>query len=154
MGRLFFFPALLLTFNASTCLGAGQNGATTAVTANPATITVGGSVGLTATVQPNNVSISPGQALAKPVGTITFLDGSTPLDTVPVALVPNTFASATFQQIFATPNAMLISPTIFSPEELTGDLNGDGIADLLVYSFDSPTQTLSAQAFISNSKGG
>jgi hypothetical protein len=154
MGRLFFFPALLLTLNASTCLGAGQNGATTAVTANPATITVGGSVGLTATVQPNNVSISPGQALAKPVGTITFLDGSTPLDTVPVALVPNTFASATFQQIFGTPNAMLISPTIFSPEELTGDLNGDGIADLLVYSFDSPTQTLSAQAFISNSKGG
>ncbi len=124
------------------------------MTANPATITVGGAVGLTATVQPNNVSISPGHAFTKPTGTITFQDGSTPLGNTPIALVPNTFASATFQQDFGTPDATFTAPTIFVPAEITGDLNGDGTPDLLVYSFASPTQTLSAQAFISNSKGG
>ena len=64
------------------------------------------------------------------------------------------FASATFQQEFGTPDATFTTPTIFVPEEITGDLNGDGTPDLLVYSFASPTQTLSAQAFISNGKGG
>ena len=67
MRRLFFFSALLLTLNALTCLADGQNGtqsATTTVTANPATITVGGSIGLTATVQPNNSASNPGKHLS------------------------------------------------------------------------------------------
>jgi hypothetical protein len=152
--HLIIFPALLLSLSAIGGMASGQNGATTAVTANPATITVGGAVGFTATVQPNNVSLSPGHAFTKPTGTITFQDGSTPLGNTPIALVPNTFASATFQQEFGTPDATFTAPTIFVPAEITGDLNGDGTPDLLVYSYASPTQTLSAQAFISNGKGG
>lgn len=154
MRRLLVFSALLLTLSASGRRAAGQNGATTTITANPATITVGGTVGLSAAVQPTSPSIEPGKAFAKPSGTITFLDGSTALDSTPVALVSNLFGSATFQETFGTPDATFTTPTIFNPEEITGDLNGDGIPDLLVYSFASPTQTLSAQAFVSNGKGG
>ena len=42
MRRQIIFPALLLSLSAIGGLASGQNGATTTVTANPATITVGG----------------------------------------------------------------------------------------------------------------
>ncbi len=48
----------------------------------------------------------------------------------------------------------MTTPSIFTPQEIAGDLNGDGTPDLLVYSFASPTGTLSAQAFLSNGKSG
>jgi len=137
MCRLLLFSALLLISSASSCVAVAQNGATTTVTANPATVTVGGSVGLTATVQPNNGSGSPVHAFTMPTGTITFLDGSTPLDSMPVALMPNTFVSATFPQEFGTPDTTLTTPSVLTPEEITGDLNGDGTPDLLVYSYAS-----------------
>src|SRR5580704_13260963 len=152
MGRLLLFPALLLTLNALSSVAAGQNGATTTVTANRATITVGGTVGLIATVQPNTVSITPGQPFTKPTGTITFLDGTTPLNGTPATLLPNTFATATFQQTFGA-----LDPTIaqYASGELTGDLNGDGVTDLLVYSQQDPiTYRQLVQTFISNGKGG
>jgi hypothetical protein len=51
----------------------------------------------------------------KPTGTITFLDGSTPLDNTPIALVPNTFASATLQKEFGTPDATFTTlPSLWS----------------------------------------
>jgi hypothetical protein len=152
MRRVFLFPVLLLMVSAFSGLADAQSGshtATTTVTANPATTAVGGAVALNATIQPNGVM---GQSISRATGTITFLDGSTPLSTV--ALTPNGFASATFQQEFGTPDAMLTTPSIFTPQEITGDLNGDGTPDLLVYNYASPTGTLSAQAFLSNGKGG
>jgi Bacterial Ig-like domain (group 3)/FG-GAP-like repeat len=153
MRRLSLFSALLLALNLSANLAPAQNGATTTVTANPATITVGSSVALTATVQPNNVSLSPGHAFTKPGGTITFLDGSTPLDNTPLPLAPNTFASATFQQAFGTPDSTFNRTTI--PGELTGDLNGDGVSDLLIYGVVTQNPPLFAvQTFISSGKGG
>jgi hypothetical protein len=149
MRRLLLFPVLLLTMIAFSCPAPAQNGATTSVTANPATITVGSSVGLTATVQPASTTI-------RPTGTITFLDGSMTLSSTPIALAPNGLASATFQQTFGTPD-----PT-FTPQpnienrglytgELVGDLNGDGVSDLLIYNFGNP---FSLQTFTSNGKGG
>ncbi len=148
MRRRLHFLALLISFSS---LAVAQNGGKTAVTANPATITVGGSVGLSATVQPNKVSVNPGHAFPKPTGTITFLDGSLPLDRTPVPVTPDTFASATFQEEFGTLDTTLMNPNIISPA-LTGDLNGDGIPDLLVYSYARPAQILSVQAFVSNGK--
>lgn len=144
MRRLLLFPALLLIFNAVSRPAAGQDGATATVTANPSTLTAGGGVALDATVQPTNASVTPSHAFTKPTGTINFLDGSTPLSSAPIALVSNLFASATFAQVFGTPNAALTQ----NVQELTGDMNGDGVADLLLYSFPA------AQAFISNGKGG
>lgn len=151
MRRLLLFPAFLLTLNTLSNLAIGQNGATTIVTAMPSTLTVGGTVGLIATVQPNTVSITPGQAFTKPTGTITFLDGNTPLNGTPAALLPNTLASTTFQQTFGT-----LDPTVtqYAAGELTGDLNGDGVADLLVYGAAAMTGRLLVQTFISNGKGG
>jgi Bacterial Ig-like domain (group 3)/FG-GAP-like repeat/Abnormal spindle-like microcephaly-assoc'd, ASPM-SPD-2-Hydin len=146
----FSLPALLLTFIAFPVMSAGQSGtgaATTTVTANPSTITIGGTVGLTATVQPAS-------ATTRPTGTITFLDGTTPLSSSPVALAPNSFVSATFPQTLGTPDPTLTAQMISSAAgEVTGDLNGDGVPDLLIYNYLSSSQ-LGVQTFISNGKGG
>jgi hypothetical protein len=53
MRYLLSFPALLLLLNGFSGMATGQTGATTTLTPSPATITVGSSVGLRATVQPN-----------------------------------------------------------------------------------------------------
>jgi hypothetical protein len=144
--------ALFLASASFPGLAVGQNGtesATATLTVNPTTITVSGSVGLTATVQPNNVDIKPGQPFVKPTGTITFLDGSTPLNATPIALSTTPIASATFQQIFGTPDPAVAQQN--TQGALAGDLNGDGIQDLLLY---TPANGLSVQSFISNGKGG
>ncbi len=78
------------------------------------------------------------------------------LSSAPIALAPNGLASATFPQTFGTPD-----PT-FTPQpniqnrglytgELVGDLNGDGVPDLLIYNFGN---SFSLQTFTSNGKGG
>jgi Bacterial Ig-like domain (group 3)/FG-GAP-like repeat len=148
------FPALLLTMIALPSISFGQNGtgtAATTVAATPTSVTVGGTVGLTASVQAN--SVSAGKAVTKPTGSITFLDGSTPLNTAPISLAPGGYSSATFPQTFGTPNTALTQQEVSSLAigELTGDLNGDGIPDLLVYHYEPP---YSVQTFISNGKGG
>jgi hypothetical protein len=147
------FSALLLTMIALPGISSGQNGtgtATTTVTATPASVTVGGTVGFTASVQAN--SVSAGKAVTKPTGGITFLDGSTPLNTAPISLVPGGYSSATFPQTFGTPNTALTQRgTSQANGELTGDLNGDGIPDLLVYQYLPP---YSVQTFTSNGKSG
>jgi hypothetical protein len=143
--RLLFLSALLLTMNVLPGLAAGQTVATTNVTANPTTITVGNSVGLAATVQPNSAP-SAGTTIPRPSGTITFLDGTTPLSGAPIALAPNSYTSATFPQTFGTPD-----PTLTVYGEVVGDLNGDGVQDLLIYGTPAP---FSMQTFTSNGKGG
>jgi Bacterial Ig-like domain (group 3)/FG-GAP-like repeat len=153
MRRLLFCLALLVTLNALSGLAAGQTAATTTVTASPATITVGSAVGLTATVQPS-AAPGAGKTIPKPSGTITFLDGTTPLSTAPLALAPNGLDSATFSQTFGTPDPPFTpQPNIQNKGlytgELVGDLNGDGAPDLLIYDSVSP---FSAQAFTSNGK--
>jgi hypothetical protein len=144
-------PAFLLTLNALSGLAAGQSVATTTVTANPGSITVGSTVGLTATVQPS-AAPGGGKTIPRPTGTITFLDGTTPLTGAPIALVPNGLANATFPQTFGTPDPTLTAQaTITYTGELVGDLNGDGVQDLLIYNYATP---FSAQTFTSNGKGG
>ena len=155
MRRLVLLPAFLLALNVLSGLAAGQTAAATTVTANPGTITVGSAVGLTATVQPS-AAPGGGKSNPRPTGTITFLDGSTPLSGAPIALATNGLASATFPQTFGIPDPTLTAlPTgIYSgmyTGEVVGDLNGDGVQDLLIYNFASP---LSAQTFTSNGKGG
>src|SRR5258708_20475956 len=132
MRRLLAFSALLLTLSVFSNPATGQNAVTTAMTASPATITVGSSVGLTATVQPDKAS-STGKTIARPSGSITFLDGSTPLSSSGVALTPNSYASATFPQTFGTPD-----PTLTVGGELVGDLNGERVQALLTYRHPAP----------------
>jgi hypothetical protein len=153
MRRLFLFSGLLLTLATFSNLATAQNTAATTVTANPSTITVGGTVGLSATVQPNAAS-STGKTTARPTGTITFLDGSTPLSSTPIALAPNSYSSATFPQIFGTPDPTLTVQQFASSieGELTGDLNGDGVPDLLIYNYSSSQPSI--QTFTSNGKNG
>jgi hypothetical protein len=142
------FSALLLTMIALPRISSGQNGtgtAATIVTATPASTTVGGAVGLTASVQSTSTT-------TRPTGTISFLDGTTPLSGSPVALMPNSFAGTTFPQTFGTPDPTLTAQaTITYTGELIGDLNGDGVQDLFIYNYATP---FSAQTFTSNGKGG
>ncbi len=146
MARLLLFPAFLLTLSALPGLAAGQTVATTTVTANPSTVTAGSAVGLTATVQPS-AAPGGGKTIPKPTGTITFLDGTTPLSSAPIALAPNSYTSATFPQTFGAPD-----PSLTVSGELVGDLNGDGVQDLLISSYGSPAP-FSLQTFTSNGKG-
>jgi hypothetical protein len=147
MRHLLSFPALLLILNGFSTTATGQTGAMTTLTASPATITVGSSVGLAATVQPNSAP-SAGKTIPRPTGTVTFLDGSASLSSPPIALAPNGIASATFAQTFGTPD-----PSLAAGGELVGDLNGDGVQDLLIYTYNSPAAA-SLQTFTSNGKGG
>jgi len=152
MRRLFLFFALLFTLSTFVNPATAQNTATTTVAANPATITVGGTVGLSATVQPNAAS-SAGKTIARPTGTITFLDESTALSSAPIALAPNSYSSATFPQTFGTPDPTLTAKqnSLFDGE-VVGDLNGDGAPDLLIYNYSNPQYFV--QTFVSNGKGG
>lgn len=59
MRRLLLFSALLLISNVLSNPGVAQSSATTTLSANPANVTAGESVGFTATVQTDNVSLSP-----------------------------------------------------------------------------------------------
>jgi hypothetical protein len=130
--QLFGLPATAFVLIALTNLADGQTpaqAASTTLTANPATVTVGASVTLNATVQPDNVQLTPGAPYSKPSGTITFLDGSAPLNATPLALTQNIFASQTFQQLFGPPSVVLTQRNVGG--ELTGDLNGDGIPTYL-----------------------
>jgi FG-GAP-like repeat len=145
MRRLLCFPALLLILNGFSTTATGQTGATTTLTATPATITVGSSVGLATTVQPNSAP-GAGKTIPRPTGTVTFLDGSASLSSAPIALAPNGIASATFAQTFGTPD-----PSLTAGGELIGDLNGDGVQDLLIYGY---TAQFPLQTFTSNGKGG
>ena len=144
MRHLLSCPALLLLLNVFPSMATGQTGATTTLIASPTTITVGSSVGLAATVQPNAAPVA-GKTVPRPSGTITFLDGSTSLSSAPIALAPNGIASATFPQTFGTPDSSLTAG------EGVGDLNGDGVQDLLIYGYATP---LPLQTFTSNGKGG
>ena len=144
MRHLLSFPALMLMLNVFPGVATGQTAATTTLAANPTTITVGSSVGLAATVQPNSAP-GAGKTVPRPSGTITFLDGSTSLSSAPIALAPNGIASATFPQTFGTPDPSLTAG------ELVGDLNGDGVQDLLIYGYATP---FPLQTFTSNGKGG
>jgi hypothetical protein len=150
MRPLFLFSALLSMLSTLSNFAAAQNTATTTLTANPTTITVGGTVALAATVRPDKAS-GTGTTIAGPTGTITFLDGSTPLSSSPVALTSNGYTSATFPQIFGTPDPKLTAQQSVVGE-LPGDLNGDGVQDLLIYNYTSPQY--SVQAFTSDGKGG
>jgi hypothetical protein len=150
--HLLLLPAFLFMLNAPSGVAAGQTAVVTTLTANPGTITVASAVGLTATVQPNT---TPGDGKPKPTptGTITFLDGTTPLSSAPIPLAQNGNASATFPQTFGTPDPALTANELVgnpSTGELVGDLNGDGVQDLLIYSIVAP---FSLQTFTSNGKG-
>jgi hypothetical protein len=149
--HLLLLPAFLLTLNALPGPAAGQTVATTTVTVNPGTVTAGSAVELTATVQPS-AAPGGGKTIPKPTGTITFLDGTTPLSSAPIALAPNGLASAAFAQTFGTPDPTFTTQsTITYSGEVVGDLNGDGVPDLLIYNFGNP---FSVQTFTSNGKGG
>jgi Bacterial Ig-like domain (group 3)/FG-GAP-like repeat/FG-GAP repeat len=148
--NLLILPAFLLTVNGLSGLAAGQSTATTIVTANPGTIAAGSAAAITATVQPSTAPAG-GKTIPKPTGTVTFLDGTTPLTGGTITLAPNGLASATFPQTFGTPDPTLTAQaTITYTGELVGDLNGDGVQDLLIY---NPVAPFSVQTFTSG-KGG
>ena len=90
-----------------------------------------GGVALTGTVQP--VIQDGTMPSSHPVGTVTFFDGTTALNSSGVPLVAGSASSAaTFVQVFGSPDAALTGWAAI-PSGIFGDFNGDGTPDLFVY---------------------
>jgi hypothetical protein len=131
----------------------GTQPSTTGLTASPLTATAGSRITASATVNPVlTVPITQPGAFPKPGGNVSFFDGTTQVGS-PVSVTAGTgFTGTTFQQTFGAPDPTL--STLASVQELTADINGDGIADLLLYAtVGNGTQT-EVQAFLSKSGGG
>ena len=142
------FPAIAQT------PGAGEVQVTLSPAANP---TASG-VSLTGTVQPvmQDATMPP----PHPTGTVTFFDGTTALPSGGVPLVAGAGSNvATFQQVFGTADPAFVNlvasggdPT---PIAVSGDFNGDGATDLLLYntklisSGATVTGTMQLQVFAS-----
>ena len=107
-----------------------------------------GGVALTGTVQP---IIQDGtMPSSHPVGTVTFFDGTTALNSSGVPLVAGSASSAaTFVQVFGSPDAALTGWAAI-PSGIFGDFNGDGTPDLFVYNTNTTvSQTIQVQVFAS-----
>jgi hypothetical protein len=111
----------------------------------PSSVQAGSPVSLTAAVQPQGgASTIP----ARPTGSITFFDGSTPLNSGALQITPQSgFASATFQQAVGIVDASLAG---ISRGEISADLNGDGAPDLLIYGQQTNSSPIIVQTFTSN----
>jgi hypothetical protein len=109
----------------------------------PATGT-SGQIGFAVNVRPG-ASVQP--PFTAPTGTVTLYNGATAVGS-PAALSANSgFTTATFAQIFGTPDASVAAA---SAGAVWGDFNEDGAPDLLVYG-GAPGQALITQDFVSKS---
>ena len=114
------------------------------MTLSPAAHPTAGGVSLTGTVQPviQDGTMPP----PHPAGTVTFFDGTTALPPGGVPLVAGAGSNAaTFAQVFGTPDPAMVNFPAPAPNELSGDFNGDGSPDLILYDTDinlsNPTVT-------------
>jgi hypothetical protein len=123
------------------------------VTLSPAAHPTASGVSLTGTVQPvvTNGTMPP----TPPTGTVTFFDGTTALQAGAVPLVAGGLSAATFAQVFGTPDPVMVNYPAPPASELTGDFNGDGAPDLLLYNTNlissgpTVTGTMDLQVFAS-----
>ncbi len=155
----FFGPVVLSIFSLLAQSFMTQNLAaqtvTTSVTALPATGAFGTQTSIAAAVAPATTPfLNPAGAVVLPTGTVQFLDGTTPL-AAPAALTPGSgFTTTPFSTVFGT-----IDPAFINVSgQLAGDLNGDGVEDLVLYgnasSASLPQSNVEVQSFVSNAKGG
>ena len=91
-----------------------------------------------------------------PTGTVTFFDGTTALNSSGVPLVADAASSAaTFAQVFGAPDPAMVKFAAPAPREASGDFNGDGSPDLVLYgtniNLSNPTTsgTMQLQVFAS-----
>ncbi|HEY1807870.1 MAG TPA: FG-GAP-like repeat-containing protein [Acidobacteriaceae bacterium] len=121
--------------------GSAQPSVTLSVGANP----VPGKVPVTATVQPYIGSTK------IPTGTITFLDGTTVLNQGGTALTPpGGITSQTFTAAVGT-----LDPGLAAVAQgmITGDFDGDGKPDLLVYGTTNASVSTEVQVFLTSNAG-
>jgi hypothetical protein len=121
--------------------GSAQPSVTLAVGANP----VPGNVPVTAMVQPYIGSTK------IPTGTITFLDGTTVLNQGGTALTPpGGITSQTFAAAIGTLDPRLAA---VARGVITGDFDGDGKPDLLVYGTTNASASTEVQVFLTSNAG-
>jgi Bacterial Ig-like domain (group 3)/FG-GAP-like repeat len=139
------FPAIAQT------AGSGEVQVTLSLAANP---TASG-VRLTGTVQP--VLQDGAMPRPHPTGTMTFFDGTTALPPIGQPLTAGAASNAaTFAQVFGAPDPAMVNFPAPGPSELSGDFNGDGSPDLVLYgtniNLSNPTVTsgtMQLQVFVS-----
>ncbi len=151
----FLGPAVLSVFSLFALQVGAQTASTTTVLAFPNSTTAGSPVSADGVVGGSPAPfVNPAGAVVLPTGTLQFYDGTAALGN-PAVLTPGSgFLTTPFSKVFGAidPAFTLIAGT------LVGDLNGDGVEDLLIQGIASsaaePQSNEEVQTFVSNSKGG
>ncbi len=150
----FFGPAVFSVFSLLALQVDAQTPSATTVSAVPTSATSGTQISIAGSVAGATAPfVDTSGALVLPTGGLQFLDSTTALGNPVMLTAGSGFSTTAFSKVFGA-----IDPAFVQVSgQLVGDLNGDGVEDLLIYgnasSASLPQSNVEVQSFVSGTKG-